>query len=137
MRASSACIASCDCSTDAKSSGWMAGPTLGSEDIDVNDAWRAPKDCERPCKLDADAVWSPLAEWFCKEERELSDVDEEDAAALLNGNVRGLGGTPSAGVAEPRGLGEGEGRAEGGTAEGDGGRRSEIPSLCSEVKEGI
>lgn len=40
----------------------------------------------------------------------------------------------SAGVEEPRGLGDARG---GGTAEGDGGSKSDMPSLCSDVKEGI
>lgn len=71
------------------------------------------------------------------EERELSEVEDEEAAAFEKGRVRGLSWVVSAGVEEPNGLGEGDGFAEGGTAEGDGGRRSDMPSRCSEVKEGI
>lgn len=64
----------------------------------------------------------------------MREVLEDEAAALVKGNVRGLVCAPSA-----RGLGDGDGRAEGGTAEGEGegGRRSAIPILCSDVKPGI
>lgn len=75
--------------------------------------------------------WSPL-----REERELREVEEDEAAVLEKGSERGLSWEPSAGVDEPSGLGAGDG-FEDGTADGDGGSKSDIPSLCSEVKEGI
>lgn len=74
-----------------------------------------------------------MKEKFCSEESELRDVDEEDAAGFAYGNARGLlrDRSPC-----ERGLGEGDTR-ECATAEGEGGRRSVMPSLCSDVKEGI
>lgn len=70
---------------------------------------------------------------FCSEESELSDVEDEDAAAFAKGIVSCV---PSAGTDDPRGLGDGDG-LDGGTADGDGGSKSAIPSLCSTVKGGI
>lgn len=63
-------------------------------------------------------------------------MDDEDAAALEKGRDRGLSCMPSAGVEEPRGLGAGDGFADG-IAEGEGGSKSDMPSLCSDVSEGI
>lgn len=63
-------------------------------------------------------------------------MEEDDAAAFVKGRVRGLGCVPSAGVDGPRGLGDGEALNEG-TAEGDGGSKSVIPSRCSAVNGGI
>ena len=79
---------------------------------------------------------SPLTDWFCSDDNELSDVEDELAAAFENGIARGLNCRPSAGVDDPRELGDGEGFT-GGTADGDGGSKSAIPSLCSTVSGGI
>jgi hypothetical protein len=62
-------------------------------------------------------------------------VDEE-AVKLVNGNVLGLSWITSAGVDEPNGLGDEEALG-GGIAEGEGGSRSDMPSLCSDVTVGI
>ena len=77
-----------------------------------------------------------MREWE-REESELSEVEDDEAAVFENGRVRGLSWVVSAGVEEPRGLDEGDGFEDGGAAEGDGGKRSAIPKRCSEVKEGI
>ena len=74
-----------------------------------------------------------MNEKFWREESELSDVEEDEAAEFKNGIARGLEWAPSPG---PSGLGEGDVRGCGIT-EGDGGRRSVIPNRCSDVRDGI
>ena len=71
------------------------------------------------------------------EERELSDVEDDEAAVFEKGSVRGLNCVTSAGVEDPNGLGEGDGLDDGGAADGEGGSKSDIPNRCSEVNEGI
>ena len=63
-------------------------------------------------------------------------MDDDEAARLVYGIARGLCCAASAGVDEPRGLGDGDALGNG-IAEGDGGSRSDIPSLCSDVTVGI
>ena len=66
----------------------------------------------------------------------MSDVDDDEAAGLAYGVTLGLCCIPSAGVEEPNGLGVGDVLGSG-TAEGDGGSRTDMPSLCSDVTVGI
>ena len=74
-----------------------------------------------------------MKEKFWSEERELREVEDEDAAGFANGSVRGLFSEPSP---CERGLGDGEGR-ECAMFDGEGGSRSVIPKRCSDVNEGI
>lgn len=54
----------------------------------------------------------------------------------MKGSERGLSWAISAGVDEPNGLGECEALG-GGTIDGEGGSRSAMPNLCSDVNDGI
>ena len=117
----------------AKSKGRKGGPISGSEGEDVNEACSAPYEYDRACDCAIDDEESVVKEKFWREDKELSDVVDEDAAEFVNGIVRGLEYDESPG---PSGLGDGEGR-ECATADGEGGSRSVMPRRCSTVKEGI
>lgn len=120
-----------------KSKGRIGGPDKGSVADDVKAACSALYEYDRmwEASTDEDAESLPRVE-FCSEDRELRDVDDDEAAMLVYGMARGLYCATSAGVDEPKGLGEGDALGNG-IAEGDGGNKSDMPSLCSDVTEGI